>query len=74
MTLPEQYAHDYRDMKMSEEELQKMLEEFEAEVRREERTRIAKYVQKNVIVLCEKICVLASPLLGTIEINGTPNP
>jgi arsenate reductase-like glutaredoxin family protein len=34
MTLPEQYAHDYRDMAMSEEELRKMLEEFEEEIRK----------------------------------------
>lgn len=33
MTLTEQYAHDYRDMAMSEEELRKMLEEFSEEIR-----------------------------------------
>lgn len=35
MTLPEQYAHDYRDMAMSEEEMRKMLEEFADEIRKE---------------------------------------
>lgn len=35
MTLPEKYAHDYRDMAMSEEELRKMLEEFADEIRKE---------------------------------------
>ncbi len=40
MTLPEQYAHDYRDMAMTEEELQKMLEEFSDEIRK----RIETYI------------------------------
>lgn len=34
MTLTEQYAHDYRDMAMTEEELQKVLEEFADEIRK----------------------------------------
>lgn len=35
MTLLEQYAHDYRDMAMTEEEMRKMLEEFADEIRKE---------------------------------------